>query len=150
MTPKHVVTAAVSALIFAIGLGTSAAQRDLAAELTGRWEGTQQQLGAVRGGETANRERVLLVRSVKRSGEGWSVDASYGLPGEKLARFRGRSARLQETGEGVVLTLTYSSGTYVTLQLSQKDWLQGHHQPAQGGARDRAISLKRVSTRPTE
>jgi hypothetical protein len=139
---------AVAVAMVTIGVGAAWAQRDLAKELVGTWEGTQQQLGTTRGGETPVRERILVVRSVRRSGDGWTVDCSFGLPGQKLTRFRSPASRLQETGDKAVLTLTYPSGTYVTLSLDGKDWLSGHHQGVGAGTRDRALSLKRVSTEP--
>jgi hypothetical protein len=147
MARNVLMTWAMSVAIVAICAGAASAQRDLAKELVGTWEGTQQQLGAVRGGETPVRERVLVIRSVRRSGDGWTVDSSFGVAGQKLTRFRSPAARLQEAGDKVVLTLTYPSGTYVTLSLDGKDWLNGHHQGT-GGTRDRALSLKRVSTDP--
>jgi hypothetical protein len=148
MSLKGVVTAVMSAVAVVIFAGTSVAQRDLAAELVGTWEGTQQQIGVRRGAETPVRERVLIIRSVKPGKGGWTVDATYGLPGEKPARFRSSAAQLTETADGVTLTLTYRSGNYVRLRLTDKDWLQGDYQAAEGGARPRTVSLKRVGPVP--
>ena len=147
MGRRGLMMAVIGMALIAIGAGRSSAQRDLAKELVGTWEGSQQQLGATRGGETTNRERTLIIRSVRRSGDGWTVDSSFGVTGEKLTRFRTPAARLEETAEGVVLTLTYPSGTHVKLTLAEGDWLRGQHKGT-GATRDRALSLKRVSTVP--
>lgn len=113
-------------------------QPDLAAQLVGKWEGTQQQQGA-RG--KASEDRTLIISSVAQQDGKWIADGRFGVKGGTQVQIA-----VDTSGQWPSLHWTTSNGNTVHVNLINPKTLSGKVTLVGSGQgdRDRALTLEKV------
>lgn len=107
------------------------ARADFWDALVGTWEGA-----LPFGDRGADRRRVLVVRSVEKTVDGFTIDARYGIPGRRLER---PGTILVVVGDEVTLTVRPSGGAEMRLSLLDGQHLAG---PYRGTGRAQSWSIR--------
>jgi hypothetical protein len=108
---------ALAAIAGALLPSPSWAQADVAKALVGRWEGEVKfrDVGV-------DRNRTVVVQSVREKAGGWAAASRFGVTGKKL---RAVDADVQVTGGDVYIGFSARGGATVRLKLVQDKYLVG-------------------------
>ena len=112
------------------------AQSDPAAQLVGKWEGTQRQQG--KGG---SEDRTLIISSVTQREGKWIADGRFGVKGGAKVQIE-----VDTTGQWPSLRWAMPNGNAVRVNLINPKTLSGKVTLAGSGQRDRdrALTLEKV------
>jgi hypothetical protein len=121
---------------FEVVAGAAAQTDDLAKGLVGRWEGQVE-------GLRRTTEQTLVIESLAKEGETWSVTGVMGSPERRFGAFRGT---LERAGGDLVLRFNSAGGHPVESGLAKDGkHLAGHvHRWGPGGGRDLQMKFEKV------
>ena len=136
MHRRLVLPAILVTLIAAVGIAPVLGQSDLAAQLVGKWEGTQYQTVKVREAE----DRTLIISSVMQREGKWIAAGRYGVKGGAQVQIE-----VDTTGQWPSLWWAMPNGNTVRVSLINPKTLSGKVTLVgiMTGDRDRALTLEK-------
>jgi hypothetical protein len=132
---RRLVLSAILVTLIAGGITPVLGQSDLAAQLVGKWEGTQYQ--TVKGG---SEDRTLIISSVTQREGKWIAEGRYGVKGGAKVQIE-----VDTTGQWPSLRWAMPNGNTVQVSLINPKTLSGKVTLVGTitGDRDRALTLEK-------
>lgn len=134
---RRVILSAIFVTLIVGGVTPVLGESDLAAQLVGKWEGTQRQEGRGRGSE----DRILIISSVTQQEGKWIADGRFGVKGGAKVNIE-----VDTTGQWPSLRWSTPNGNTVQVNLINPKTLTGKVTLAGTSQRDqgRALTLEKV------
>ena len=128
----------VAVLAILLWCGVALAQSDLDTKLVGKWQGDLADSKYGKGAGAPPSGRTLIIRSMTKTEQKWTIDAIYGITGRPLAPV---VPAVDESGAAPTIQFMFGPGSQVTLRLIDAKNLVGTVKSTGGVMESRDLRL---------